>query len=152
MTYTLWHVLLALSISIPIGLRNVRMARVWLVFAGATLAAWAYQSIPFYIAVDLIAAAIVLAKPRCVWQKLIGVIILTMATLGLGFMISEVAFAWGYVSSTPNQAALWDVYMWLSYFELAVFFLWGGHDAMGRFIGYSSGRTRSILVDKDRAD
>ena len=152
MTYTLWHVLLALSISIPIGLRNVRMARVWLVFAGATLAAWAYQSIPFYIAVDLIAAAIVLARPRCVWQKAIGIVILTMATLGLGFMTSEVAAAWDYVSAKPNRAALWDVYMWLSYFELAVFFLWGGHDAMGRFVSNSSGRAWSILVDKDRGD
>ena len=150
MTYTLWHVLLALSISIPIGLRNVRMARVWLVFAGATLAAWAYQSIPFYIAVDLIAAAIVLAKPRCVWQKGIGVVILTMATLGIGFMVSEFVSAKGYISSTPNRAALWDVYMWLSYIELLIFFLWGGHDSMVRFSDYRAGRNWSILVDKDR--
>ncbi|MCJ8334951.1 MAG: hypothetical protein MJH10_11970 [Epibacterium sp.] len=152
MTYTLWHVLLALSISIPLSLQSKRMARVWLVFAASSLAAWTYQSLPFYIAIDLMAATVVLAKPRCAWQKAIGMVMLCMATMTIGFMISEVAHVHGLLSAPPNQDRLWQVYNALSWAELALFFVWGGNDWFFRFArDYPSG-SWSVLVNKNRSD
>ena len=152
MTFTLWHVLLALSLSIPIARRDARMARVWLVFAIATGAVALYQSPAFYIAVDLIAAAFVLAKPRCAWQKAIGLIILSMATMSIGFLIAELAHLHNFLSAAPDENRLMSVYSALSWAELALFFVWGGYDW---FYGFARNYSRNrgvVLVAKNRSD
>jgi hypothetical protein len=152
MTFTLWHVLLALSVSIPLARRDARMARVWLVFVTATGLVAVYQSPPFFIAVDLIAAAFVLAKPRCAWQKAIGLIILSMATMTIGFMIAEFAYVHKILSAAPDQARLWHVYSALSWAELALFFVWGGYDWLYGLARNYSGDGGLILASKNRRD
>ncbi|NRA41707.1 MAG: hypothetical protein HRU21_05280 [Pseudomonadales bacterium] len=152
MTYTLWHVALALSISIPISLGSTRMARVWLVFAAASLAAWSYESFAFYIVIDLVAASIVLAKPRCAWQKAIGMIMLTMATMTIGFLLAEFAFLHNFLSVAPDQNRLWQVYNVLSWAELVLFFVWGGNDWFLRFASNNSVSRRAVLAVKNRSD
>jgi len=152
MTFTLWHVLLALSLSIPIARRDWRMARVWAVFVLTTSIVTLYQSPAFYVAVDLIAAAFVLAKPRCAWQKAIGLIILSMATMTIGFMIAQFAYMHNLLSAAPEPNRLMSVYAALSWAELALFFVWGGYDWL---FGFARNYSRSgwpVLAAQDGSD
>ena len=152
MTFTLWHVLLALSLSIPIARRDWRMARVWAVFFLTTSIAALYQSPAFYVAVDLIAAAFVLAKPRCAWQKAIGLIILSMATMTIGFMIAQVAHVYNFLSAAPDPNRLISVYAALSWAELALFFVWGGYDWLFGFARNYSSSGGPVLASQDGSD
>ena len=152
MTFTLWHVLLAISLSIPMARRDARMARVWFAFVLASGVVAVYQSPAFYIAVDLIAASFVLAKPRCAWQKAIGLIMLSMATMTIGFMIAELAFVHNFLSVAPNENRLMGVYAALSWAELALFFVWGGYDWLYGLAYHHSGSGGPILAAKDRSD
>lgn len=115
------------------------MARVWAVVAVASMVTQVYQSIPVYVAIDLMAAALVLAKPRCAWQKAIGLIMLTMATMAIGFMIAQVLALQDFLSAAPDENRLWGAYVWLSWAELVIFYLWGGHDGLARLANHHTG-------------
>lgn len=157
----IWHILLLIGLLLPFSfdrvkvscrVANARMLRVWLVLATASMVTQVYQSIPVYIFIDLIAAAIVLARPRCAWQKAIGLIMLTMATMSIGFMIAELAHLQNFLTTDPDELRLWEAYVWLSWAELIVFFVWGGHDWLARFADNHSIHWLARLAANDGRD
>lgn len=160
MDLNIWHLLLFVALLFPFSasrdglrfslrVRCARMLRVWLVLATASLVTQVYQSVPVYIVLDLVAAALVLAQPRCAWQKAIGLIMLTMATMSIGFMIAEVMHLQNFSSVKPDERALWQVYVWLSWAELAIFYVWGGHDWLDRFVHHHTGHRIGGLASYD---
>ena len=110
--------------------------RVWAALLGAALAALFMPFLSAFVAIDLIAAAIVLRRPAGVSQGLIG-----------GLFVGMVFFELGYFLSPGNQQAF--MLSSLAAIEWAQWFIlmaWGLHDAWGYCIRRVNAHRRPVIA------
>lgn len=117
---------LAMIVLAPM-MRGRQMLRTWAAVMGASVAAYFVQDIVAYMAIDAIAAAVVMARPAGYAQKAIGAIFVSMLMFDLGFFLS------------PHNG--WDLFLlastvagWVQWLILGA---WAGHDAWGRYYRWS---------------
>ena len=78
----------AMFLLIPL-LRGGRMWRTWAALACACAAAWVFPYAAAFVVIDLIAAAVILRRPRGVAQKAICAIFALMMLFEIGFLFSN---------------------------------------------------------------
>ena len=120
-------------------------ARVWLAMMGGSLIAKlsgmvvsGVDQLGLYIALDILVAWLILAKPRGLPQKSIGALSGVMVLFGTGYLIS-VATGGG------NPALYGDVMSGLRWARWGILFSWGAGDAAGMAIH----RFRLVGVELD---
>ena len=99
-------------------MRGRAKVRTWGALFLASVAAWVFPSIAAHIAIDLLAGALVLKRPRGLAQKIIG----------FGF-VAMLIFSSGYVMS--QQANPWTLYyamLGIGWAQWAVLLSWGLYD------------------------
>jgi hypothetical protein len=104
-------------------MRERQMLRVWLAMFGASVATFFVHDAVSYMAVDAIAAAIVMARPAGLAQRAIGALFIWMMMLDLGFYLST-------HDGWELFVALSTLTGWLQWLILGT---WAGHDAWRRY-------------------
>jgi len=97
--------------------------RTWLAMFGASVSGYFAPDLVWWIAIDAIAAAIVVARPAGLPQKLIGALFVCMVLFDLGF----------YLSPQADSALFIAVCTAIGWFQWAVLAGWTGHDAWRRY-------------------
>lgn len=118
------------------GARWRAKSRVWLALFFAGLAAQFYQSLAFYIAVDLFAGAVVLLMPRYWAQRIIGALFAVMALSTTAYFVTTEIMKGGLETfSSPGRAAfvLIDSLRFLGWLQWATLLAWGAIDAWRSF-------------------
>lgn len=104
-------------------LRGRQKLRTWAAMFGASVATYFIHDPVGYLAVDAIAAAVVVARPSGLAQKAIGGLFIWMMMFDLGFLLS------------PHAG--WDLFVGLStalgWFQWMILAGWEGHDAWRRY-------------------
>lgn len=108
-------------------MRGRQMLRVWIVLMGASIAAHFANSITAFMAIDAVAAALVLARPAGLPQRLIGALFAWMLFMDLGFYLSA-REGWGLFLEASSAAG------WVQW---AILGAWSGHDAWRNYRGWA---------------
>lgn len=108
-------------------MRSKPMLRTWLALSGASAAAWLVNDVTAFIAIDAVAAAIVIARPSGLPQKLIGALFVCMVLFDLGF----------YLSPQADGALFVSVLTFIGWVQWLILGAWAGHDLMGRYRNWS---------------
>lgn len=103
-----------------VRLRDNRKIRTWAAMMGASVAAAFSPSVVFFTVIDILAAAIVLKRPACTAQRMIGLLFVGMIFFELGFLISE----------GHQQTVLVAALSGLGWMQFAILAAWGSHDAI----------------------
>ena len=98
-------------------MRGHQMLRTWIAVMGASVATMFFHGAVAFIAIDAIAAAVVMARPTGLPQKVIGALFALMVMFDLGFYLSPSA-DWGLFSAVLTGIG------WLQWLILAG---WTGH-------------------------
>jgi len=104
-------------------MRGKQKLRTWLAVAGASVATFFVTDPVGYLAIDAIAAAVVVARPSGLPQKAIGGLFVFMMMFDLGFVLSPHA-GWDLFASLSTAVG------WVQWMILGA---WAGHDALGRY-------------------
>lgn len=104
---------------------------------GAALAASMLPYISAFVAIDIIAAAIVLRHPLGIAQRLIGVLFVGMVFFELGFLISE----------GHQQALMLSGLSGLGWAQWAILAAWGMYDAWRYCVRRFSPDSGAALVE-----
>jgi hypothetical protein len=108
-------------------LRGRQKQRTWVAMFGASVATYFVHDPVGFLAIDAIAAAIVVARPSGLPQKAIGGLFVWMMMFDLGFLLS------------PHAG--WDLFFTLStglgWFQWMILAGWEGHDAWRRYRNWS---------------
>lgn len=110
-------------------MRGRPMFRTWIALFGASVATFFVHAPLGYLAIDAIAASIVVARPSGLAQKAIGVLFVCMVLFDLGFYLSPQA------DSDLFRTILTGI-GWLQWLILGA---WAGHDLLGRYRNWNSG-------------
>lgn len=95
-------------------------ARTWMVLIAAGMAGNLFWSPAWFMTVDLVAASVVLAHPRGLAQRVIGLLFAAMAVFDIGFLISP-------QYGEAQYIAAMGVLGWLQW---AVLLIWGASDGL----------------------
>ena len=93
-------------------------ARTWMVLVAAGLAGQLYWSPGWFLTIDLLAASAVLARPRGLAQRAIGLLFAAMAIFDIGFLLSA---QYGDGQYTASLA-------FLGWMQWGILLLWGFAD------------------------
>jgi hypothetical protein len=104
-------------------MRGKPMLRTWVALSAASAAAWLVNDVIAFIAIDAIAAALIVARPAGLPQKLIGALFVCMVLFDLGF----------YLSPQADAGLFFSVLTVIGWFQWAVLAGWTGHDAWRRY-------------------
>lgn len=131
--FTAWKItMLCLLPFMLIGDRKAKL-RTWGALFAAALAALAFPHVGVYIAIDLVAGAVVLSRPAGIEQKLIGLLFAGMAVFDIGFILGG-----------QNDPDLYVRFLTiLGWLQAAILAIWGAHDGLGYYLGKR--RTRGGL-------
>lgn len=121
-------------------MRGHQMLRTWAAVMGASAATYFVHDPVGYMAIDAIAAAIVMARPAGLPQRAIGALFTLMVLFDLGFYLSPHA-DWGLFVSALSIVG------WVQWLILAG---WAGHDAWGHYLRWSDPRSGSPVAYKRR--
>lgn len=108
-------------------MRGRQMLRAWVAMFGASVAAYFVRDPVAYIAIDAIAAALVMARPSGLPQRAIGALFVLMLMFDLGF----------YLSPQANPGLFYMVLMALGWGQWAILAGWTGHDAWRNYRGWA---------------
>lgn len=121
-------------------MRGRQKLRTWGAVFGASLATYFVQDPVGYLAIDAIAAAIVVARPSGLPQKAIGGLFVFMLMFDLGFVLS------------PHKG--WDLFVALStavgWVQWLILGAWAGHDAWGRYRNWTDPAYGSLPAHQGR--
>jgi hypothetical protein len=109
-------------------MRGRPMLRTWFALSAASFLAWHSTGLVAWIAIDAIAAAIVVSRPSGLAQKLIGALFVGMVLFDLGF----------YLSPQANSGLFIAVCTAIGWFQWAVLTGWIGHDLWRRYRNWDS--------------
>lgn len=139
-----WHIAMLAILPLTVWARPRRSVRVrvWLAMMIASGAAYIYPSIWAFVAIDLIAAVIVLIPPRNLWQKIIGGLFLVMAFIEIGYAGSVVSYLYNFSSAQPDPTLLRQTNIVIGWAALSVLFIFSGDDWLGSS-GLATGDLRS---------
>lgn len=98
--------------------------RTWGALFAASLAAMVFPYVGVYIAIDLIAGAVVLTRPAGIEQRLIGLLFAGMAIFDIGFILGG--------QNDPDQYVRFMLI--LGWAQAAILAIWGAHDILGRYL------------------
>ena len=122
-------------------MRGHQMLRTWLAVMGASVATYFVHDPMGYMAIDAIAAAIVMARPSGLAQKAIGALFTLMVLFDLGFYLS------------PQHG--WDLFVsalsFVGWVQWLILVGWVGHDAFRRYRGWASPPDRVPAPYKGRS-
>jgi hypothetical protein len=107
---------------------------------GASMATYVVHDAVGYLAIDAIAAAIVVARPAGLPQKAIGLLFVWMMMFDLGFLLSPHA-GWDLFAALSTGIG------WLQWCILAG---WEGHDALRRYRDWAYPVRGALHSDKGR--
>jgi hypothetical protein len=124
-------------------MRGRPMLRTWAALLGASVATYWVQTPLGYLAIDAVAAAIVVARPSGLAQKAIGALFVCMVLFDLGFYLSPVIAdflnQFGFRLSEQADVELFRaVLTWIGWVQAAILAGWLGHDAWGRYRNWSN--------------
>ena len=108
-------------------MRGHQMMRTWLALMCASLPTFIVTDAVGYFLVDVTAAAIVMARPAGLPQRMIGGLFTLMALFDLGYVLSSQA-DWSLFTSALRYTG------WAQWAVLAG---WAGHDFLGRFVRWN---------------
>lgn len=121
-------------------LRGRHKLRTWAAVFGASIATYFIQDPVGYLIIDSIAAAIVVARPAGIAQKIIGMLFVWMMMFDLGYLLS------------PHAG--WDLFFGLSlalgWLQFTILAGWEGHDAIRRYRDWSDPLHGSLPADQRR--
>lgn len=112
--------------------------RTWAALFGASLATIAFPSVGAYVAVDIIAGAIVLRHPAGCAQRVIGFLFVCMVLFELGYLLSAQQQGEFLVSSLRGIG-------WMQWLVLAA---WGGSDVLRHYLGSLGAGWRPVVVER----
>lgn len=121
--------------------------RAWTAMFGASLLAIGALYLPVsqiaaYIAIDLIAGAIVLRHPAGVAQKAIGLLFVMMVLFHIGFKLA---------GNPWNMGGYLNAQLVVGWLQLACLFAWGVDDVLGRaYRRYGIARRQAVARRSDR--
>jgi len=109
--------------------------RTWGALFGASLAALFAPFIAAFVAIDIIAAALVLTHPMNIAQRAIGSLFVGMVFFELGFILSE----------GHQHDILLSSLLWLGWAQWAILAAWGLYDLFGYYSRRFSPNRRAML-------
>jgi hypothetical protein len=109
-------------------MRGKPMLRTWVALSAASFLSWHSTDLTAWIAIDAIAAAIVVSRPANLPQKLIGALFVCMVLFDLGF----------YLSPQADSGLFIAVCTAIGWLQWAVLAGWTGNDAWRRFSDWNS--------------
>ena len=104
-------------------MRGMPMLRTWVALSAASFLAWHASDLVAWIAIDALAAAVVVSRPAGFPQKLIGALFVCMVLFDLGF----------YLSPQADSVLFIAVCTAIGWVQWAVLAGWTGHDAWRRY-------------------
>ena len=99
-------------------IRGKEMARTWAAMICASLATFIIHTPVGYMAIDAIAAAVIMARPAGLAQRLIGALFVLMLMFDLGF----------YLSAQSDPALFYAVLTGIGWVQWLILGAWTGHD------------------------
>jgi hypothetical protein len=113
--------------------------RTWCALMGASLSSQALfhfgiYTISSFIAIDLVAAVIILLSPKTGWQTVIGAISGVMGMVCLGFMVGMGLDLQENISASPQQELLYAFLSAMGLVQALVYIAWGGWQYVGVWI------------------
>lgn len=111
----LWFV--AMAALLPLMTGKARL-RVWCALVGASAASWIFPHIAAHIAIDILAGALVLKRPKGLAQKIIGFLFVAMILFSTGFLVSP----------QFNPDTLQTAMIVMGWMQWAVLLSWGMYD------------------------
>jgi hypothetical protein len=122
-------------------MRGHQMTRTWLAVMGASVATYFVHDPLGFMAIDAIAAAIVMARPAGLPQKAIGALFTLMVLFDLGFYLS------------PQNG--WDLFYgalsFVGWVQWAILAGWFGYDAWGHYRIWSDPKRGLPVAYKGRS-
>ena len=109
-------------------MRGHQMARTWVAVMGASVATFFVHDPVGFMAIDAVAAAIVMARPSGLAQRAIGALFTIMVMFDLGFFLSP----------QRNYDMFYGVLMVIGWGQWLILAGWTGHDLWGRYRNWSS--------------
>ena len=97
--------------------------RCWLALIANSYLSTLSTQVGYFIAIDLMAAAIVMSYPSSAWQRLIGLCFVTMGFVSIGTASGQIMSG---LMGYTNLA--FDFFVALSWLQLATLFCWGSYD------------------------
>jgi len=136
--FTPWKIAMALILPLMAGRQRIRT---WGAMIVASFAAWAMPTAPMpaYIAIDLLAGALVLIAPAGFAQRLIGLLFACMVMFHAGFLFS---IWWHHY--TPSVDLYLAAQKWVGWAQWAVLLGWGLVDAWEYLAGRLRPRRREM--------
>ena len=120
---------LLLALTSPEG--RVARVRVWAAMMGGSLLMSFYPNIWFYLALDIVAAAVIMAPPKTVWQRGIGLCYVGMILLTCGYALGEAPALHIFLSPANSPEMLKAAHDYLGWAAVALFVLWGSDGLFG---------------------
>lgn len=115
------------------------MVRTWLALLAACGAAWLFPHIAAFIAIDLIAAAIVVKHPSGWHQRLICLAFIAMIMVEVGYIVSP----------NMDEAVVSNAGLVLGWIQWALLIRWGLYVSLGRNSSSNSSAGRSLASSGD---
>ena len=146
--FDLWHAAMIIALPFVMGSRKQRVLRlrVWTILFLMSAGTWLWQSIAFYIFIDLVGAAAVMKQPKTDWQRAVGASILIAATITLGFAIAEFLALQNILSAVSPRSSLMPIYVALAWVQLGFLLAWSDNCG-GRFIVKIGGLFHRSRID-----
>lgn len=104
-------------------MRGHQQLRTWVAMFGASIATFFVHDAVGYIAIDAIAAALVMARPAGLPQKAIGALFVFMVLFDLGFLLSPLD-GWGLFVQASTA---------LGWVQWLILVAWAGNGIWGRY-------------------
>ena len=120
-----WHIAMLCIAPLMLGREKTR---VWMVMLCASIATYVAWGPVWFMAIDLIAASVVLAKPRGLAQRAIGGVFAAMVLHSLGFFLSPQDGSAQYVTALSALG-------WVQWLILAIWGLVDGWRNIGSWFG-----------------
>lgn len=109
-------------------LRGRPKLRTWCAMAGASAATLYVQGPVGYVAIDALAAVVVISRPAGLAQKAIGTLFALM-------MIFDLVYA---LTARANPELFYNSLIALGWVQWAILGAWIGHDYVGRYLRWAS--------------
>lgn len=138
---TTWKFAMILTLFVCLAAPENRRerVRVWAAMMVGSLLGIFYQSVWFFLALDILVAVAIMAPPKWVWQRVIGFCYVAMVLLSTGYMLRELAVVHFSLSPTNSPDMLKSAHDFLGWAALAALLSWGAHGILGTYWARFSG-------------
>ena len=129
----------ALGVGLISPVERSHRLRVWAAMVGACVAAYAFPNVWFYLAIDIVAAAVIMTHPKTLPQRAIGLCYIGMILLTSGFILRNLFGVQIFLSAAEEPTVLKSAHDFLSWLAVAILFAWGAGNALGTYRTGASG-------------